>query len=184
VYVIDVSSKIEKAVLFASEYKNKILYKTVVVKDNGMVEFKVKETSGLTYQVVYDYKNDEEISKTLVENAHSKINNALKDMIGANYDGFILNKNKTHAIAITKENNFRSLYIYDTSDLSNPIQMHEIIEARENDSYQLAIRALRFEDEKEIHYSTIEKDAYDIWSIHYSIKYDYINNIELDRRYH
>ena len=65
-YVINVSDT-DTSTIFAKEYKNKFIYKTIVVKDNGIVEFQIKEDGGLKYKVVYDYTNNSEISKTLIE---------------------------------------------------------------------------------------------------------------------
>ena len=64
-YVINVSDT-DTSTVFAKEYKNKFIYKTIVVKDNGIVEFQIKEDGGLVYKVVYDYTNNSEISKTLI----------------------------------------------------------------------------------------------------------------------
>jgi len=71
-YLIN-TSNVEKAVPIALEYERKFIYKTNVVKGDGIVEFQVKEDDGLKYQVVYDYKNDKEISKTLITENIKKV---------------------------------------------------------------------------------------------------------------
>ncbi len=75
-YLVDVSN-IDVAIPIAEEYAKKFIYKTNVVKENGVVEFQIKEESGIKYQIVYDYKNNSEISKTLIEGNPENVKNLL-----------------------------------------------------------------------------------------------------------
>jgi YD repeat-containing protein len=85
-YLVDVTN-IEVATPIAEEYAKKFIYKTNVVKDNGIVEFQVKEDDGQKFQVVYDYKNNKEISKTLITENTKKV--LVKKSKDVNNDGVI-----------------------------------------------------------------------------------------------